>query len=198
MIPLRRFRFAPVLLAALLAAIATARSQGLTPTGAAALHAIADSARNPDLRWPDFTPEKMEFSNFYQANGYSLAWIQGQRATPQALAVIGLLKSSGSKGLDAEDYQRRSVHANACGKKREALPLLHLTNRRSEQRRPARDHSVPCSRIGAFGHVPDAPVTADSGEMYRGNEQQSHESCSDGTSPGSRGAVAEIGYLETA
>ena len=41
-----------------------------------ALHAIADSARNEDLRWPNFAPCKTEFSKFYEANGYSLAWLQ--------------------------------------------------------------------------------------------------------------------------
>jgi L,D-transpeptidase YcbB len=103
MIPLRRFRFTLVLLISLLAA-ASARSQALTPAGAGALRAIADAARNPDLRWPDFKPYGIEFSTFYRANGYSLAWVQGHRATPQALALIGLLKDAGAKGLDAEDY----------------------------------------------------------------------------------------------
>jgi hypothetical protein len=105
MIPLRRFRFALVLLAALLAVVTSARSQALTPAGAAALHAIADSARNPDLRWPDFSPMKTEFSAFYQSNEYSPAWIQGHKPTPQALAVIGLLK--GAEDYDASRWDAR-------------------------------------------------------------------------------------------
>jgi murein L,D-transpeptidase YcbB/YkuD len=103
-IPLRRLRFALVLFTAFLAAVAAARSQALTPAGAAVLHAIADSARNSDLRWPDFTPQKLEFSTFYQNSGYALAWVQGHQPRPQALAVIGLLKSADAKGLDADDY----------------------------------------------------------------------------------------------
>ncbi|MGB7732045.1 MAG: hypothetical protein WBL50_28785 [Candidatus Acidiferrum sp.] len=47
----------------------------LSPAGVSALHAIADSARNPDLRWPDFTPYKSEFAKFYDSNGYTLAWV---------------------------------------------------------------------------------------------------------------------------
>src|ERR1700761_2259200 len=59
----------------------------LTPAGLSALHAIADSARNEDLRWPDFAPYKTEFSQFYKANGYSLAWLQNGQVRPQGLAV---------------------------------------------------------------------------------------------------------------
>jgi L,D-transpeptidase YcbB len=104
MIPLRRLRFALVLLVAPLGGAAAAHGQALTPAGTAALQAIADSARNPDLRWPDFAPDKTEFSKFYQANGYSLAWMEGRQARPQALAVIGVLKNADTKGLDTEDY----------------------------------------------------------------------------------------------
>jgi hypothetical protein len=35
---------------------AVSLGQALTPAGLAELHSIADSARHPDLRWPDFTP----------------------------------------------------------------------------------------------------------------------------------------------
>ena len=45
--------------------------QASTPVGVADIRAIADAARNPDLRWPDFAPYKSEFSKFYEGNGYS-------------------------------------------------------------------------------------------------------------------------------
>ena len=76
----------------------------LTPAGVSALHAIADSARNTDLRWPSFAPYKTEFTKFYEANSDSLAWLQNGQVRPQALAVIEVLKNANSRGLEPEDY----------------------------------------------------------------------------------------------
>ena len=78
--------------------------QTLSAAGVPALHAIVDSGRNPDLRWPDFIPYKAEVAKLYEASGYSLLWVQNLRVRPQGLAVIGLLQNAGAKGLDAEDY----------------------------------------------------------------------------------------------
>jgi|HubBroStandDraft_6_1064221.scaffolds.fasta_scaffold77480_1 murein L,D-transpeptidase YcbB/YkuD len=72
--------------------------------GVASLHAIADSARNEDLHSPDFAPYKAEFAKFYEANGYSLAWLQNGRVRPQGLAVIQVLENANSRGLEPEDY----------------------------------------------------------------------------------------------
>jgi murein L,D-transpeptidase YcbB/YkuD len=76
----------------------------LTSAGISALHAIADTARNEDLRWPSFAPYKTEFAKFYEANGYSLAWLQNGQMRPQGLAVIEVLKNANSRGLEPEDY----------------------------------------------------------------------------------------------
>jgi L,D-transpeptidase YcbB len=76
----------------------------LTPVGLSALRAFADSARDDELRWPDFTAYKAEFTKFYESNGYSLRWLRNREATPQALAVIGVLENAGAKGLEPEDY----------------------------------------------------------------------------------------------
>ena len=78
--------------------------QTLSASGVPTLHAIVESARNADLRWPDFTPYKAEVAKLYQTNGYSLIWVQSGRVRPQALAVIGLLQDAEAKGLDPEDY----------------------------------------------------------------------------------------------
>jgi hypothetical protein len=48
--------------------------QTLSASGVPAIHGIVDAARNPDLRWPDFTPYKTEVTKLYQTNGYSLLW----------------------------------------------------------------------------------------------------------------------------
>lgn len=76
----------------------------LSPASVSALHGILDSARNADLRWPDFAFYKTEVARFYETNGYSLTWIQNDRVRPQALAVIEVLKNANAKGLDPEDY----------------------------------------------------------------------------------------------
>jgi murein L,D-transpeptidase YcbB/YkuD len=79
-------------------------AQTLSASGVFALHAIVDSARNADLRWPDFTPYKIQVAKLYEANGYSLLWIQNGRLHPQGLSVINLLQNANAKGLDPEDY----------------------------------------------------------------------------------------------
>ena len=73
-------------------------------TSGSGLRGIVDSGRNADLRWPDFTPYKAEVAKLYEANGYSLLWVQNGRVRPQGLAVIALLQNAGAKGLDPEDY----------------------------------------------------------------------------------------------
>jgi murein L,D-transpeptidase YcbB/YkuD len=78
--------------------------QTLPASGVSALHGIVDSARNADLRWPDFTPYKAEVAKLYETNGYSLLWVQNGRVRPQGLAVIELLQNANAKGLDPEDY----------------------------------------------------------------------------------------------
>ena len=83
---------------------AVSGGRALTPAGVSALHTIADAARNEDLRWPNFAPYKTEFSKFYEANGYSLAWLQNGQVRPQGLAVIEVLENANSRGLDPEDY----------------------------------------------------------------------------------------------
>jgi murein L,D-transpeptidase YcbB/YkuD len=75
----------------------------LSPGGVSALRTILDSANNPQLRWPDFAPYKTEFAKLY-GNGNSLIWVQEGRIRPQGLAVIEVLKSAGSRGLEPEDY----------------------------------------------------------------------------------------------
>jgi L,D-transpeptidase YcbB len=83
---------------------ASSLGDALTSAGVSDLRGIVDSAEDPDLRWPNFPAYKTEFSKFYEANAYSLAWIENRKATPQALAVIGLLEDAGAKGLEPEDY----------------------------------------------------------------------------------------------
>ena len=76
----------------------------LSASGVPTLHALVESARNADLRWPDFTSYKTEVTKLYEASGYSLLWVQNGRVRLQGLAVIELLQNANAKGLDPEDY----------------------------------------------------------------------------------------------
>src|ERR1700728_5010882 len=78
--------------------------QTLSASGVSGLRGIVDSGRNADLRWPDFTPYKAEVAKLYEANGYSLLWVQNGRVRPQGLALVELLQNADAKGLDPEDY----------------------------------------------------------------------------------------------
>ena len=97
--------------------------QTSSASGVPALHGIVDSARNTDLRWPDFAPYKGEVARLYQTNSYSLLWVQNGQVRPQALALIGLLKNANAKGLDPDDYDGSRWQAR----------LLKLGQKPSEQ-----------------------------------------------------------------
>ena len=68
------------------------------------IKSIAAAGQLPDLRWPDFPDYRSQFGAFYESLGYRLAWSKDGQASPQARAVIGVLRDASSKGLDPEDY----------------------------------------------------------------------------------------------
>jgi murein L,D-transpeptidase YcbB/YkuD len=95
----------PVLLLILsVAAGPAAGQQSGRPGVAAQLLSIASAGNLPELRWPNFSDYREHVQNFYQASGYTPAWIRAGRPTPQALAIIELLKQADGRGLDPEDY----------------------------------------------------------------------------------------------
>jgi len=65
---------------------------------------IIDSGQLSVLRWPDFSDYKTHLKSFYESSGYSLAWIRKNEATPQARAMIDVLRQADSKGLNSDDY----------------------------------------------------------------------------------------------
>jgi L,D-transpeptidase YcbB len=88
-----------------------ANAQFIAPIGqdpsAAAVARLRDlitSARDPDLRWPDFLFYRAEVEKFYESDGYSLSWIHRGHARPQAIVLIGMLQGAGDRGLNPEDY----------------------------------------------------------------------------------------------
>ena len=124
---------------------AASHGRTLTSAGVSVLRAIADSARNEDLQWPSFAPYKTEFGKFYEANGYSLAWVQNGQVRPQGLAVIKVLESANSRGLQPEDYDAS----------RWPIRLSKLTKNPSEQDLVSFDTALTVSamRYGRAVHV---------------------------------------------
>ncbi|MFZ0677614.1 L,D-transpeptidase family protein [Candidatus Binatus sp.] len=68
------------------------------------LGALVAAGTLPDLRWPNFTDYRDSVKKFYDAGGYSLAWIQNGKASPQAVSMILLFQQAATKGLTPEDY----------------------------------------------------------------------------------------------
>lgn len=109
----------------------------LSPSGISALHGIVDSAHNADLRWPDFPFYKTEVGNLYGMDDYSLVWVQNGRMRPQGVAVIELLKTANTKGLEPEDYDGPQWQAR----------LLKLNQGASEQDIVAIDTALTVSAM---------------------------------------------------
>jgi murein L,D-transpeptidase YcbB/YkuD len=68
------------------------------------MRGIAAAGHLAELRWPDFTDYRGHIRNFYEPAAYAPAWIRDGRPTPQALAIIEILKQADSLGLYPEDY----------------------------------------------------------------------------------------------
>ncbi len=72
------------------------------------LRALIEAGTLPESRWRNFAEYQDHVRKFYDAGGYSLAWIQAGRPTPQASAMIGQFKQARFKGLDPQDYDAAS------------------------------------------------------------------------------------------
>ena len=77
----------------------TAAAQGPDELGA-----LIAAGTLPDLRWPNFTDYRDDVKKFYDQGGNSLAWIQNDKASPQALSMILLFQQAALKGLNPDDY----------------------------------------------------------------------------------------------
>ncbi len=85
-------------------AAADSPHQQLTSEGAAALHALLDTAQLPDLRPPGSEKFRTELKEFYDSFDNTLPWVRGSRPTAQARAIIPLLENAETKGLRPKDY----------------------------------------------------------------------------------------------
>jgi murein L,D-transpeptidase YcbB/YkuD len=73
------------------------------PEGNTSLREMVASHTLGDLRWPDFSDYEVHVKAFYEPS-YRLAWTQAGAPTPQATALIEVLKEAEQKGLNPEDY----------------------------------------------------------------------------------------------
>jgi len=80
------------------------QTNAASPQTSSKLREIVSSGTLRDLRWPDFSDYKGHLAEFYEANGYTPAWVQGRQLSPQALALIEAFKQAWKKGLQPEDY----------------------------------------------------------------------------------------------
>ena len=65
---------------------------------------LVTSGNLEGMRWPNFSDYRNWLLKFYQPTGFAPAWVQGSQPVPQALLLIELLRDSGRKGLEPEDY----------------------------------------------------------------------------------------------
>ena len=92
-----------VLLGALVCATTLAQCQKAFPPDQVTIRSIVASGRLADLRWPNFSDQRVSADNFYKPS-YQAAWIRKGAPTTQALAVIDIFKHADEEGLNAEDY----------------------------------------------------------------------------------------------
>lgn len=81
-----------------------ATAEPLSAAGQQELRQIVASGRLADLQWRSFANQSAAVKEFYEEDGYGLAWSHSGRPTPQAVEAIGILENAEQKGLDSKDY----------------------------------------------------------------------------------------------
>ncbi len=76
----------------------------LSSAGQQELRGIVASGKLADLQWPNFSEQIAAVKEFYDEDGYRLAWSRSGKPTPQAMQAITILQDADQKGLDAKDY----------------------------------------------------------------------------------------------
>ena len=81
-----------------------AEHQLLSAEGQNKLQNLVHSATLSDLRWPRFENHRTEVTEFYDSFAWSLPWVRESKPTPQALAIITVLRAADLQGLRPDDY----------------------------------------------------------------------------------------------
>lgn len=91
----------------------------------ARLQEIAAAGKLPDLRWPNFSDYRADFSTLYQGSNFAPLWLNANgQPSAQALAVIQALESSREKGLIADDYDAARWPGRVAALKSKPDPTL--------------------------------------------------------------------------
>jgi|GEM_PF-3643904 len=104
------------------AASAGAAPQRLSPAAQDQLRVRVEEGRLGQPRWPDFRDYREELRDFYQSQGYALAWTRDDRPSPQARRLAELFATADDKGLLAEDYGGRAWTERLAQLKRRSPP----------------------------------------------------------------------------
>jgi murein L,D-transpeptidase YcbB/YkuD len=92
----------------LLAPLAGAQAAGPAETGPA-LHRMLAERQHPFLAAGDITREHDVLVQAYAARDYTPLWIDGSRATPQAIGMLHALRTAHARGLRDEDYEAGAI-----------------------------------------------------------------------------------------
>ena len=68
------------------------------------IQSIVSAGRLDSMRWPNFRDYQSSLNEFYSPVSYAPAWLQANKPSPQAKAMIALLASAWRKGLEPDDY----------------------------------------------------------------------------------------------
>jgi L,D-transpeptidase YcbB len=65
---------------------------------------IVTAGQLEGMRWPNFVDYRSSLQRFYEPTGFAAAWVNGTQPIPAAMTLIEILRNSGEKGLNPEDY----------------------------------------------------------------------------------------------
>ena len=85
-----------------------------------------DTAKLPNLRWPNFSDYEPIVSSFYDDRNYEVAWTRNGAPTPTAHAFMQQFRDAGSKGLIPEDYDASRWDARMQALKTKSADAISL------------------------------------------------------------------------
>ena len=78
------------------------------------LQQLVESARHPDLRWPDISDVQGDLERLYAGRDWAPLWFVDDTLSRPARALIQVLAEAGNRGLNPEDYDAPWLVAQAA------------------------------------------------------------------------------------
>lgn len=85
-----------------------------------------NTAKVPNLRWPNFSDYEPILATFYEDRNYEVAWTRGGAPTATAFAFIQQFRDAGAKGLIPEDYDASRWDARTQALKSKSADAISL------------------------------------------------------------------------